>query len=131
MTTTPASTAEFATAAELGIGNSAVPRLPPRGVGRDDQNAAQYASSAASCCDTALIRVSAREPPCSRSSAGAPIMAEPNPPGLRRLSTIATSHPDGRTATASQDFLAFFFPILGKRLFTAALTFFCSAGVPF
>jgi hypothetical protein len=36
----------------------------------------------------------------------------------------------GRTATANQDFLAFFFPILGKRFFTAALTFFCSAGVP-
>jgi hypothetical protein len=37
-----------------------------------------------------------------------------------------------RTATASQDFLVFFFfPILGKRFFTAALTFFCSAGVPF
>jgi len=31
----------------------------------------------------------------------------------------------------TQDFLLFFFPILGKRFFTAALTFFCSAAVPF
>lgn len=36
----------------------------------------------------------------------------------------------GRAVTAGQDFLVFFFPMLGKRFFTAALTFFCSAGVP-
>ena len=42
--------------------------------------------------------------------------------------------PSGRAAVRTpcdQDFLASFLPILGKRFFTAALTFFCSAGVPF
>lgn len=49
---------------------------------------------------------------------------------VRRRDCRAREAAGGRTATANQDFLAFFFPILGKRFFTAALTFFCSAGVP-
>jgi hypothetical protein len=49
---------------------------------------------------------------------------------VRRRDCRAREAGGGRTATANQDFLAFFFPILGKRFFTAALTFFCSAGVP-
>jgi hypothetical protein len=37
-----------------------------------------------------------------------------------------------KTGTAqSQDFFALLFPMLGKRFFTAALTFLCSAGVPY
>jgi hypothetical protein len=48
---------------------------------------------------------------------------------VRRRDCRAREAAGGRTATANQDFLAFFFPILGKRFFTAALTFFCSAGV--
>lgn len=46
------------------------------------------------------------------------------------VSSGSCSWPGCAAATANQDFLAFFLPILGKRFFTAALTFFCSAAVP-
>lgn len=42
---------------------------------------------------------------------------------------------EGRSLTRYDLFvfllLVFFFPMLGNRFFTAARTFFCSAGVPF
>jgi hypothetical protein len=49
--------------------------------------------------------------------------------------TNLCSRPLMKAATTAEpssdhDFF-FFFPMLGKRFFTAALTFFCSAGVPF
>lgn len=44
----------------------------------------------------------------------------------RRLMKAATAV----VRSSDHDFF-FFFPMLGKRFFTAALTFFCSAGDPF
>jgi hypothetical protein len=58
-------------------------------------------------------RIAGLSVPCDQLGAGEPAGRGPEP------------------ATVDQDFLVFFFPILGKRFFTAALTFFCSAGVPF
>jgi virulence factor BrkB len=64
------------------------------------------------------------------SSPQLPIRYRDGSDTVRRQDCRAREAAGGRIATANQDFLAFFFPILGKRFFTAALTFFCSAGVP-